>query len=166
MVNAQQNGKSYEYVSVGRFLRESNFMESTMWLSDITSRIVSTQMIEKHALAIKEKYVLREYLRIFYEGSMMVYNGDDLEDVAEKAGQSIMKLMGCTEKKEAKQIGIPIDKIIEQINKIQKNEISLIGVPSGFTELDRITGGGKTGNLLLWRLGRQWGKRRLPYKRQ
>lgn len=149
MVKTQSSGKDYGYISVGRFLTELKSEYNAVWLSEITSKIVSTAMIEQHAMIVKEKYILREYLNLFYRGVNMITEGDDFSDISEYAGKEILRLSCTMEKKEPQQIGGIVDKVIDQVGKIQSKEIVLVGAPSGFTELDRITGGWKSKELII-----------------
>ena len=149
MVSASQSGAAFDYVSASRYLIETNRKDQIIRLSEITAKIVSTTMVQRHAMVIKEKYLLRRYLGLSADIAQFVGDGKDLAEVSSMAGVAVMELTGNTERKEPRQIGKVIDDVINEIGKIQNREISLSGVPSGFTELDRATGGWKQGELII-----------------
>jgi replicative DNA helicase len=119
-----------------------------IYLTELSGRVVSSQMIENHAFLIKEKYLLRKYIQAGNELANMAFT-EDLQDVSEKAEMDILNISGLLHIKEPKKLGVLIDDAINDIDKLRKKEISLIGVPSGFTTIDRITGGFKKGELTI-----------------
>lgn len=149
MLKAVKEQRSWDYVSVGRYLSESGKGSAIIRLSEITNKIVSTAMIAHHATLIKEKYLLRRYLRLAGEINGAVSNGADLLEVSILADNTIMELSGSLQKKEPVVLSSVIDSVITDIGKIQSREIKLSGVPSGFTDIDRVTGGWKKGELII-----------------
>jgi replicative DNA helicase len=105
-------------------------------------------MTVTHSLIIKEKYLLREYIRISYELQHKAYE-EDLSDVMEFAESSLFKLSDFTHSKEAKSLYNLIDDVLDDVEKVMSKEKSLIGIPSGFLSIDRITGGWQPGNLII-----------------
>jgi len=73
----------------------------------------------------------------------------DLADVAAKAETDLLRLSGLLHTKEPKKLKELVDGVINTINQLKKGERSLFGVPSGFTKIDRITGGFKKGELTV-----------------
>jgi len=149
MLKAVKEQRSWDYVSVGRYLSESGKGSAIIRLSKITNKIVSTAMIAHHATLIKEKYLLRRYLRLAGEINGAVGSGADLLEVSILADNTIMELSGSLQKKEPVVLSSVIDTVIADIGKIQSKEIKLSGVPSGFTDIDRVTGGWKKGELII-----------------
>lgn len=140
-----------DIVSITDNLRKNNLLEAVggiLYLTGLTNKIYTDQMIGNYALIIKEKYLLREYIRI---GSIIANMGfeEDLSDVIEFSESNLFKISDFTHSKEPKAIDRIIDELIVDIEKIQRKEKSLVGVPSGFTAIDRITGGWQPGNLII-----------------
>lgn len=140
-----------DLISVTDTLRKKNKLESVggiLCLTKLTNNIFTDQMITNYALIVKEKYLLREYIRI---GQELTSKGfmEDLADIIEFAESSLFNLSDFTQSKEPKAIDRCIDELIIEIEKIQNKEKTLVGVPSGFTCIDRITGGWQPGNLII-----------------
>lgn len=145
------NKGNCDVITLTDSLRKKGELESVggiLALTKLTNNIFTDQMIVNHALIIKEKYLLREYIRIGSTVSGMAYS-EDLSEVAEFAENGLFKLSDFTQTKEPKKIDRCIDELIIEIEKIFNKEKTLVGVPSGFTSIDRITGGWQPGNLII-----------------
>jgi replicative DNA helicase len=139
-----QEGKAVDLINVSN----KNGIGKSVYLTELAGRIFTDQMIENHALIIKEKYLLRQYILTGQELSDMAYT-EDLADVARKAEEDLLRLSGLLHSKEPKKLCKLVDNVIDTINRLKNGEISLVGVPSGFKAIDRITGGFKRGELTI-----------------
>jgi replicative DNA helicase len=137
-----------DLITVTDFLNKAGSHHDGVFLTQLTGKIMTSRLIENHALIIKEKYLLREYIRIGQEFSYMAYS-EDLAAVSEKAEMDIFSITGLLHDKEAKPLSKLVDGVIDVTDKLIKKKGSLIGVPSGFTKLDRITGGFKQKELII-----------------
>lgn len=140
-----------DILTVTEQLRKRNELDNAgglLYLTQLTRTVFSEQNAETHALLVKEKYLLREYIRISNELIGKSYT-EDLQDVIEFAESSLFKISDFTQSKEPKLIAQCIDELLVEVEKIYRKEKSLIGVPSGFTSIDRKTGGWQPGNLII-----------------
>lgn len=137
-----------DVITVGEELRKKGIKYDVVYITELSGRVVTDRMVENHALLIKEKYLLRKYIQAGNELANMAFT-EDLEVVTEKAEMDILNISGLLYFKEPKKLGDLVDDAIKVINKLHRKEISLIGVPSGFINLDRITGGFKRGELTI-----------------
>lgn len=117
-------------------------------LTKLTNDVVSDSFLINHSLIIKEKYLLREYIRIGNQITNISYT-EDVADVIEFAESSLFQLSDFTHTKEPRPISKSIDELLIDVEKIYKKEKSLIGIPSGYTSIDRITGGWQPSNLII-----------------
>ncbi len=129
-------------------LRKRGLTDIVLKITDLSSRIMSPVMIENHALMVKEKYILRQYIKV---GADLVEaaSTQDLDTVIEKVETDLLSISSQIYTKEPKRLGEVIDEALVMIQKIISGEIKLIGVPSGLTELDRATGGFKAGEMTI-----------------
>lgn len=140
-----------DLITVTEQLRKDGMLEvagGIMYLTKLTEQIFSDQQAEQYAMLIKEKYLLREYIRISYEIIDKSYQ-EDISDVIEHAEGSLFRLSDFTQSKEPRQIVNCIDELLADVEKIYTKEKSLIGIPSGYTSIDRKTGGWQPGNLII-----------------
>lgn len=150
----------YEYAQSGRFadlvvttseLRRRGLLEDVggpLYLTELSSMVVSTQMVEKHAHIIKQKYILRELIRFSCELEEKSHN-EDVSDLCEYAENEVFKIASQSQSKEPKRIDRCVDEVLRNVSKIINNPHELIGIPSGFKNVDRITGGWQKSNLII-----------------
>ena len=148
-----KKGFPVDLVSVTENLRADNELESTggpVYLTKLTTKIVSTSNIEYHARIILQKYLQRELIRISTEVQTRAFDDTyDIAELLEYAESSLMELSGTVHKKKPTKLIRIIDNVVEVIKKIISGEVKLVGVPSGFTSLDRATGGFKNGEFTI-----------------
>lgn len=134
-------------------LRNNNNLDSVggiIGLTQLTTRIASSEMIEHYCLIVKQKYIQREYIRIACELQNKAFDDSyDVAELSEYAEMELLKISGSIHKKEPTLLGKLVDGVITVIEKIINREISLTGLPSGFTAMDRVTGGFKTKELII-----------------
>ncbi|HUX57113.1 MAG TPA: replicative DNA helicase [Bacteroidales bacterium] len=147
---AKKSGSS-DLVSVCDYLRVKGQLDNFGGIIGVTKRtmkVVSDAYLMNHVFIVREKYILREYIRSGYELANIAYI-EDLSDVVEYAESTILKISNFTQNKEPKRIDKCIDEYLIEIEKIINREKKLSGVASGFTNIDRITGGWQEQDLII-----------------
>ncbi len=120
------------------------------YVTQLTGRVASAAHIEYHSRIIYQKFLQREMIRI--SGVIQTKAFDDTEDVndlLEEAENSLFMLSQGSMKRDAVQINPVISQAIENIKKASLRTDGLSGVPSGFTELDRITSGWQNSDMVV-----------------
>jgi replicative DNA helicase len=142
-----------DLVTVTNNLRDNNELDSVggaVYITRLCMECSTATMVEHHAKIIIQKYLQREYIRVGTELQNRAFDDTyDVSEVAEYAETQLLEISGKIVRKEASVLWKLIDGVIDIIQKIINKEITLIGVPSGFTRLDRITGGFKRGELTI-----------------
>lgn len=142
-----QGGSPVDLTIVTTELRKQGW-DLAVLLTELSSRIPTVHHLEKHALIVKEKFLLREYVKAGKELENAAYE-QDFETVSNIIETTLLGISGKISKKEPRRLGLLVDDAIRIINEVSAGTITLIGVPSGFTKLDRITGGFKKGELTI-----------------
>src|SRR5512133_1368419 len=121
-----------------------------LYLTTLTSKVVSASNVEYHARIVQQKFIQRELIRIGVELQQKAQDSsNDVSDLFEYAESELLKITGQVEAKEPSKLGKLIDTVLGKIQKIINHEIKLVGCPSGFTGMDRKTGGFKNGELII-----------------
>ena len=124
-----------------------------MKLMEYANKVSSAAHIEFHARIIKQKFIQREIIRISSEIQALAY--DDTQDVSDLLTfiDSEIDLLnngmnGSDEGKSSKEVAKnAIKEIEEDYKKAKANELS--GIPTGFYELNKATGGWKSPNFII-----------------
>jgi len=120
------------------------------FLSELTEKVASSAHIDYHARIIWQKYLQREIIRVSSDLQTKSYDETvDVSDLLEEAENSFFSLSQGQMKREALQINPVIDEAIARIKEAGKREDGLSGIPSGFTDLDRITSGWQKSDLVI-----------------
>jgi replicative DNA helicase len=134
-------------------LRAHNELESAggpVYLSQLTSKVVSAANVDYHARIVAQKYIQRELIRVSTEIQTRAF--DDTWDVTELLDYSENELFQIAEgniKREVSPINMVIKEAIKEIEEAGKREDALVGIPSGFTKLDRLTSGWQKSELVI-----------------
>ncbi|SEP89517.1 replicative DNA helicase [Neolewinella agarilytica] len=120
------------------------------YLAQLTSKVTSSANIEYHARIVTEKFIQRELIRTSTEVIKEAYeDSTDVLDLLDKAGNFVFEI---TEKNMGKQVadmGSLANQLLEQLTMLRDKEDGLTGVPTGFTELDRLTSGLQPSDLII-----------------
>ncbi len=134
-------------------LRAHNELDSVggpVYLTQLTSMVVSAANVDYHARIVAQKYIQRELIRVSTE--IQARSFDDTYDVTELLDYSENALFQIAEgniKREVAPINAVIKEAIHEIEEAGKREDALVGIPSGFTRLDRLTSGWQKAELII-----------------
>jgi len=121
-----------------------------VYLTQLTSKVVSAAHVEFHAKIVAQKFIQRELIRVTSEIQSRAF--DDSNDINELLDYSENELFQIAEgniKKEVAPLNIVLKEAIHEIEEASKREDALVGVPSGFTKLDRLTSGWQKSDLII-----------------
>lgn len=134
-------------------LRQSGELEAAggaYHLSELTSHIVSAAHIEYYSRVLSEKFIAREMIRISTETISKAYDETtDVVDLLDHTEQHLMDINDKNFRSDFHPIGDLVYAAQEQIKEAVNNEGESLGVPSGFTDLDRKTAGFHPGTLII-----------------
>ena len=103
-----------------------------------------------HAKIIAQKFIQRELIRISSEIQKRSFDdGPDVSDLLDYAEMELFRLAEGNIKREAAPINLVVKEALRQLEEASKREDGLSGVPSGFTEVDRMTNGWQNSDLVI-----------------
>lgn len=153
ILNLYKEMKAIDILTVKEELARIKKLEETGGvynLTKLTGRVASAAHAEFHSRIITQKYIQRELIRIASEIERKAF--DDEEDIDDLLDFSQNQLFGLSEgtiKRETKPIENVLKDAIEQIKKASESTDKLSGVPSGYTQIDRITSGWQPSDLII-----------------
>jgi replicative DNA helicase len=153
MVKLNQRSQVIEIFSVVEELMKMESLEivgGPYYVTKLTNSVVSTAALEQHARIVLEKYMKREIIRI---GMEMIGDGyEDSIDVFElldKSENSVFAIGNSFLKKDFQKLQEVGAKVVNRLDTLMASNEIISGVPSGFTELDRITYGWQSTDLII-----------------
>ena len=120
------------------------------FITKLTERIASAANIETHARIIAQKFIQRELIRISSQTIKDAYDDtSDVFDLLNAAEQGLYEISEGNIRKNYDKMSTLILQALNQIEEIKNKEDGLSGVPSGFSELDRVTSGWQKSDLVI-----------------
>lgn len=120
------------------------------YITRLTSRVGSAANIEYHAKIIAQKYIQREMIRMAGEIQKRSFSdGEDVANIIEYSEQELFKIAINNIKKDVQPVDVIIRDTLREIAETGKRTDGLSGVPSGFTNIDRITQGWQKSDLVI-----------------
>ena len=129
---------------------ELEIVGGAYYVSALTNRIASSANIEFHARIVAQKYLQRELIRLSTETIKVAYeDSTDVFELLDETTKNIFEILDSNVRKQHDKMSTLIAKAITEIESAANQKDGLLGVPSGFTAMDRITGGWQKSDLLI-----------------
>jgi len=148
-----QRSETIDILTVTHALKKAGKLDivgGAYYISQLTQRIASAANVEFHARIILQKFIQRELIRISGETIRDAY--EDSTDVLTLLDNAEKNLFAVAEGNLRRNFeGVPaiLKKAVSEIEAASLKSDGLTGVPSGFTELDRVTNGWQKADLII-----------------
>ena len=120
------------------------------YISKLTNNVASASNAEFHARIIAEKFIKRSLISISNNIIGDAFNESvDIFDLLNTAEEKLFTVTEGTLRKSYDKMSTLIKGALTNIETLRNKEDSLSGVPSGFTNLDRITSGWQKSDLVI-----------------
>ncbi len=120
------------------------------FITQLTNRVASTANIEYHARIVTQKYIQRELIRISSDIIKDAFEDTtDVFDLLDKAEKSLFAVSESNFRRSFDSMQSLVREAIKDIQSARTHEGNLRGIPSGFTDLDRITAGWQKADLII-----------------
>ncbi|MFH2096611.1 MAG: replicative DNA helicase [Bacteroidota bacterium] len=145
--------KAIDMLTVSDELRNQRKLEEVggyLYITMLTSKIASAAHLEFHARIIVQKYIQRELIRVSSEIQKRAFDdNEDIDNLLDFSENELFNIAQGSIKKDVASITVLIDDAFKHIEKAGEKGEGLIGVPSGFTSIDRITSGWQKSDLVI-----------------
>jgi replicative DNA helicase len=153
MVELYERSDPIDILSVSSRLKERNKLEDiggSSYLTSLINTVPTATHVSNYAKIVRQKKILRDLISASEEIGLSAFNEaeevDVLLDKAEKA------VFGIGQRSLTQQF-LPIKDILagtfERLDELSKNAGTMRGVPTGFTDLDKILGGLQKSDLVI-----------------
>jgi replicative DNA helicase len=139
--------------TVAEELRRRGRLEAVgglLYLTELVDGVPTSYHIEYYAKTVERTALLR---MLISAGGKIAAEGfnekEELEITLDKAEQMLFEVTQRRSTSDFVHIGQVIDQYYEQINYLQEHRGEVVGVPTGFRDLDQITGGLQRSDLII-----------------
>jgi replicative DNA helicase len=140
-------------ITVAEELRRMGQLERAggeAYLVDLTMRVTSAANIEFHARIVLEKALLRRLITTSSAIAGKAFNaGEDAFDLLDLAEQEIFKISEWRLKRNFVAMDRAVHDTLEMLESIHGKHDGVTGVPTGFRDLDTLTGGWQRSDLII-----------------
>lgn len=120
------------------------------YITQLTSRIASSENIEYHTHIILQKYIQRELIRVSTDTIRDAYEDtSDVFDLLDKSYSNLNEISSEVIKTPAAGTSKLFGDFVERLELLSKSESNMTGVPSTLRGLNKITRGFQKGNLII-----------------
>ncbi len=137
--------EAVDMITLTDILRRDGKLEDVGGIAYVTSlanAVPTAANVKYHADIVAEKSVLRQLVRVSTEIAAMGYEaGEDVNVLVDKAESRILEISNRKKRSDFTPIGDVLMDSVQSIEKLLNNKGGLTGLPSGFTDLDRLTSG-------------------------
>ncbi|HNY44023.1 MAG: replicative DNA helicase [Bacteroidota bacterium] len=147
------NHKPVDIITVAHELKSRDKLDiigGEYYLADLTDKVATASHLEYHARLVHQKYIQRELIKASAEIQKRSYDeSQDVEELINFAESEIFNISEGNIKSETVKLDTILGKALEAIDEAAKNKNKLLGLPSGFSDIDRITSGWQPSDLII-----------------
>lgn len=153
ILSMNNKNEPIDLITVTQELKRKGLLEKcggAAYISELTTKISTSANIEYHSRIVLEKYILRTIITVSSDLTRESYDGSsDSFELLDKAEQRLFQLSSERLKVGAQPMSKIISNTFERLQAIHGNHSGVTGVPSGFSDLDRLTSGFQSSDLII-----------------
>jgi len=153
MVSLFEKNEAVDSITLVEELRRRGQIDEIgghVYISELTMRVTSAANVEYHAKIVLEKALLRNLISASTEVTSRAFNEtEDALDLLDDAEQKIFQISEKRMKKSFISMRDAVFNTMEMLESIHGKHSGVTGVPSGFSQLDNLTGGFQASDLVI-----------------
>jgi replicative DNA helicase len=120
------------------------------FLTDLISNTPTALFIDYYARIVERAAVRRRLIGAAGKVAELAYDeGEEVDDVVDRAEQIILGVSESRIHRDLQPIRAIMNNVVDRIDFLARNQGTLMGVPTGFTMLDRLLGGFQKSDLII-----------------
>jgi replicative DNA helicase len=120
------------------------------YVSELAGKVAAPGNARQYAEIVKENALLRRLLDTSHQIGTWVEERDGSgQELSERAEQLLFEVAHKEQAGDFRRLGDVLGDEIERLEKLSSGELKMTGTPTGFIELDEMTGGFQPSNLII-----------------
>ncbi|MEL6721276.1 MAG: replicative DNA helicase, partial [Bacteroidota bacterium] len=153
MMDLFEKTQPIDMLTVTEGLRKAGELDEAggaYYLAELTSRVASAANIEYHARIVAQKHIQRELIRVSTQTIKNAYEDTtDVFDLLDSAEKGLFDITQNNLSRSYESMSSITSKVLKNLEALKDKEDGLTGVPTGFTEVDRLTSGLQKSDLII-----------------
>lgn len=153
MLELAERGEPIDLVTLTEKLRTKSELErvgGASYLADLADSVSTSANIEYYAKIVEEKALLR---KLISAGSEIVESAfsetQETEQILDQAERKLFEITGSRHQKGFTHIKNILEDVMADIERMSDTESGLLGISSGYVDLDRFTSGFQPSDLII-----------------
>ncbi len=149
-------GKPCDVVTLSEHLETHNEIDDAgglAYLGSLVNNTPSASNIRAYSEIVRERSVLRKLIQVGNEIADSAFNpeGRKSDDILEAAEKTVFEIAdkGANSGKDFKSMTELLKKTVDRIDELYQNGGTFTGIPSGFTDFDKMTSGLQPADLVI-----------------
>ena len=147
-----EKSEPIDILTVTQELKKNGNLEivgGAFYIAQLTNRVASSANVEFHARIIAQKHIQRELIKISSDTIKKAYDETiDVFDLLDDAEAKLFEVAEGNIRKSYEDMSKLLHKAVKQLEEISKKD-GTSGVPTGFKDLDRVTGGFQPSDMIV-----------------
>jgi replicative DNA helicase len=153
MLELFENDRKIDHLTVGETLRQRGKLEEVGGpeaIDEVAGWVPAAGNAREYGRIVRDNAQLRALLSTSYEIQASVLGREaPARDLVERAEQSVLEVAHDDRQKKIRPIAEILSEETDKLHQLSIAKTPLTGTPSGFKDLDSITGGFQKGNLVV-----------------
>ena len=153
MVELFDRSEPQDMLTLTSYLSDTNQLESVggaSYLATLTHTVPVTANIESYARIIRQKSVLRNLINASSDIAQRCFEEqDDIDQLVDEAEQAIFEIAGNKSATEFTSLRAIIPESFKTVEKLYERKELITGIPTGYSELDKMTAGLQPSDLII-----------------
>lgn len=127
-----------------------NDVGGAAYITALINSVPTAVHVEQYAHIVERTSVQRRLISASGEIAEIAYDGtEDIEDVIDRAEEIIFGVAERRMNREMIPMRVAVDRFIDRLEYVQKHQGEILGVPTGFYDLDKLLGGFQPSDLII-----------------
>jgi replicative DNA helicase len=153
MVDLHENDRKIDHLTVAEILRQRGKLEEVGGpeaIDELAGWVPAAGHARDYGRIVRDNAQMRSLLTASYEIQASVLSRDaPARDLLERAERSVLEVAHDDRQRKFRPIAEILDQETEKLHRLSIAKTPLTGTPSGFKDLDELTGGFQPGNLVV-----------------
>jgi replicative DNA helicase len=153
MIALYEESEPIDVVTVTEHLRARGALEQAGGAAEIdalTAAVPAVGNLRRYGSIVREMSLLRKLLNATYEIQASVHNHEyGPRDIVEHAEKAMLEVGRDDRQKDFRKVGEVLHEELDRWHQLSTEGQTMTGTPSGFAELDEMTGGFQPGNMII-----------------
>src|ERR1700761_2260381 len=153
MISLYENDRKIDHLTVAETLRQRGRLEEVggpAAIDELAGWVPAAGHAREYGQIVRDNAQLRALLTTSYEIQASVLSREAApRDLVERAERSVLEVAHDDRQKKFRPVAEVLDEETDKLHRLSTLKTPLTGTPSGFKDLDELTGGFQPGNLII-----------------